>query len=129
MIQQQEFNFDAKPDLNVKEARRLRDEGIETAVAHANKVEPRWIDKAYEYFKNHFLLSTNGAFQMEEFRSYCAMMDFPLPAHNRAFGGVVVRAVKEGIIKSVGKQATRSKKSHCANAELWIQVKPSQIKK
>lgn len=125
-MKQSEFDFNKKPDLNEKEARRLKNEGIDRAVTKADKDNPGWSDRAYEFFVNKFLLNHNGPFMGEDFRSYCALMDFPLPANNRAFGAVFVRAKSRGIIKSVGKQPTRAKKSHQANAELWIQIKPSE---
>lgn len=123
-----EFDFNKKPDLNEKEARRLRDEGIDRAVTKADKESPRWSDRAYKLFVEKFLLNHNGPFMGEDFRSYCALMDFDSPHSNRAFGGIFLRARHAGIIRSLGKKETRSKKSHRANAEVWIQVKPSERK-
>lgn len=127
-MKQPELDFNKKPDLNKEEANRLRNEGIDRAVKKADKDNPGWSDRAYQYFVNVFLRDKNGPFQAEEFRHFCAQMDFDLPANLRAFGGIFTRARHAGIIKSVGKQPTRSPKQHRANAELWIQVKPSERK-
>lgn len=126
----QEFDFDAKPELNKEEAAKLRDTGIDIAVTAANKKNSEWSEKAYAYLRDHFLLNHNGAFMGEDFRSYCALMDFPLPDNQKAFGGVLKRAAsgKDPLIKKVGVQATRAKKSHRANAAVWIQIKPSDRK-
>lgn len=128
-MKQPEFNFEKAPDLNAKEGRRLRDEGIDRAVAHANKENPGWSDKVYDLFVNKFLLNTNGPFLMEEFRSFCAQIDFDFPPDSRAFGAIPKRAKKEGLIKSVGTRPAKSKKSHMANYNIWIQIKPSERKK
>lgn len=126
--QHPEFDFNKKPVLDAKEAARLRDQGIDRAVKKADNDSPSWSDRAYKFFIEKFLLGVNGPFMAEQFRSYCAEMDFDLPDNKRAFGGIMVRAKHAGIIKSVGKKETRMPKSHRANAELWIQVKPSERK-
>lgn len=125
---QPEMDFTKGPDLNKEEGMRLRDEGIKRAEDHANKVDPDWSKKAYEFFINRFLLYKNGPFMAEEVRSYAAEVDFPLPPSARAWGGVFQKARHEGIIKSMGTKPVRNKKAHRANAALWIQVKPSERK-
>ena len=124
-MKQSEFDFNKKPDLNEKEARRLKNEGIDRAVTKADKDNPGWSERAYQFFVNKFLLIKNGPFMAEEFRSYCALMDFTLPDNARAFGGVIKRAAANGIIERVGFQNTKNKKAHLTPATLWRQVKPS----
>ncbi len=128
MTNHPEFDFNKKPVLDERQAREQKNIGIERAVMKADNDSPGWSDRAYKFFVEKFLLNHNGPFMGEDFRSYCALMDFDMPKNNRAFGGLFVRAKGAGIIKSLGKKETRSKKSHRANAEVWIQVKPSERK-
>jgi hypothetical protein len=64
----------------------------------------------------------------EDFRAYCAGMDFDLPDNARAFGGIFVKAKASGIIVRVGFKNTRNKKAHLTPATVWRQVKPSERK-
>lgn len=123
-----EFDFNKKPVLDEKEARRLKNEGIDRAVTKADNDNPGWSERAYQFFVNKFLLIKNGPFMAEEFRSYCALTDFTLPDNARAFGGVIKRAAANGIIERVGFQNTKNKKAHLTPATLWRQVKPSERK-
>lgn len=128
MTNNPEFDFNKKPVLDEKEARRLKNEGIDRATNKAEKDNPGWNDDVYRFFVDKFLLSTNGTFMAEEFRSYCSLMDFPLPDNARAFGGLFAKAKARGIIIRVGFQNTKNKKAHLTPATLWRQTKPSERK-
>jgi hypothetical protein len=109
--------------LDEVQATSLRDTGIKMAVEHADAKEPSWSQRAYDFLIKKFLMNHNGPFMVEEFRSYCAQMDFPLPPHARAFGAVIMRAAKENVVEKVGTQNTRNPKSHRTPATVWRQVK------
>lgn len=112
----------AAVQLNILEAIRERDKGILQAVSHANTVHAQWSDIAYSKLKE-FLNTVTGPFQAEEIRSYAAIDDnFPLPPHERAWGGVIRKAAFEGLITKVGIKSTRNPKAHCANSTVWIKV-------
>lgn len=107
--------------LDAIEASQLRDEGIQKAIDHANDVTPDWSKRAYLFLLS-FLGTHPGPFMMEEVRSHAALMDFPLPPHARAWGGIIARAAKAGIVERVGIQKVKNIKAHCANAAVWIKV-------
>jgi hypothetical protein len=108
--------------LNIFEAREARDQGINRAVMHADETIPDWSSKAYGLLLQ-FLSIHVGPFMTEEVRTYAAQIDFPLPPHARAWGGVMLRAVKAGIIQQAGTAKVKNVKAHCANAAIWRQVK------
>lgn len=108
--------------LDMKQARVERNKGIEKAVMHADQQVSNWSDRAYGFLLR-FLSNHNGAFMAEEVRSYAVLMDFEMPPHNRAWGGIMLKAAKAGIIERCGIQKVKNKKAHCANAALWRQVK------
>lgn len=108
--------------LEFFEGREARDAGMAKAAEHAEVVVPGWNDLAFDQFKE-FLSNHPGEFMGEDFRAYCAMVDFPLPPHARAFGGVILRAVKAGIISRTGYGKVRNVKAHCANAAIWRAVR------
>lgn len=98
-----------------------RDSGIATAVNHANAVTYKWSEAAYTFLK-HFLTTTSEPFLVEEVRSYAAELDFPLPPSARAWGGIIARASKEGIVENCGYRKTTNVKAHCTPAALWRAV-------
>lgn len=105
-------------NLNLSESRIARDEGIQKAITHAESVVPEWSELAYAELKK-FLLNYPGEFMAEQFRSHCALVDFPLPPHSRAFGGVFLRAARAGIIEKVRLQQVTNKKAHLCYASVW----------
>ena len=105
--------------LDIKQARKLRDGGVEKAEEHAEREWTDWKEKAYEFLK-YFLDNHNGPFMAEEVRSLAAYQDFPLPPSARAWGGIIIRAAKEGLIVRMGIQKVKNKKAHCANAAVWM---------
>jgi len=109
------------PVLDIKQARAERDNGIKRAADHADRVSDGWSDRAYQFLLK-FLGNHNGPFMAEEVRSAAALMDFELPPSARAWGSVVLKAAKAGIIERIGIQKVKNKNAHCANATVWRQV-------
>lgn len=108
MIQQQ---------LDITFARKARDKGIEKAITNADRVSPSWSEKAYALLKE-FLHYHKGEFMGEDFR-LSVTNKIESPPHNRAFGGVFMRAAKAGIIERVRYAPVKSVNCHRANASVW----------
>lgn len=109
--------------LDIFAAEQARDKGIETALSNADWKEKDWPKKAFEFLKK-FLQNHNGPFMVEEVRSYAALLDFPLPPSARAWGGIITKAAKSGIVERCGYQPTKNVKAHSTPAALWRQIKP-----
>lgn len=109
----------AQLELDIFKSREARDKGMQTAVDHAEAVIPDWSQKAYGLLQE-FLKIHVGEFQAEEVRSHAALVDFPLPPHARAWGGVIARAARSNLIKQIGIRKVRNPKAHCANSAVWI---------
>jgi|SRR5688572_2022080 len=108
--------------LNIIDAIEERDKGIKQATDHANAVNKDWSEKALAKLKEFISFHTEP-FQAEEVRSFAAMDDeFPLPPHERAWGGVIKSAAFQRLIRKIGLAPTKNVKSHCANAALWQKV-------
>lgn len=108
--------------LDLTAARKARDKGIEKALKSAEGVDPEWRNKAYakllEFVADHF-----GEFKAEDIRAYAAMDDdFPLPKSERAWGGILVRAIHKGIIKKVGVGPVKNKRAQCALANTYVKA-------
>lgn len=123
---QPEFDFNKKAKDEVGKI--LRDDGIKRAVDHADRVDPGWQDKAYKFLIERYLPQKNGPFMTEDVRSFAAYWDIDPPPDNRAWGHVIVKAVKAGILKKAGTGTTENPISHKRPANFWIQVKPSERK-
>jgi hypothetical protein len=97
-----------------------RDEGIKTAVDHADAVHEKWSERAFEMFKAWLHgWPTGYKFLIEDFRFSASIRGLPEPPHLRAFGGLAVRARNAGLIKSNGLKPTKNVTSHRANANEW----------
>jgi hypothetical protein len=90
--------------------------GIRKAVEHANVEVKGWSDQAYNYLIDY--ATKHKQFMVEDVRE--ASKDvIPVPPSTRAWGGVVVRASKAGVIRRKGFQNVKNAKAHCTPATLW----------
>lgn len=97
-----------------KQARDARDAGIATAVEHASAVMPGWPQLAFEalceYAKQH------PTFTIEQARK---AMNVPEPPNTKAWGGVVSKAMRAGIVEADGWTQAEDPKVHCNQVTLW----------
>ena len=93
--------------------------GINQAVCHADKEEPSWSDKAYDFLVKY--IRTNKEFMVEDVRE-SAMGIISDPPSKRAWGGIVLRAKNKGLIRFVRYEKVKNPTAHCANAAVWIKV-------
>jgi hypothetical protein len=103
--------------FNIEFARQARDKGIKRAVDHADKDTEKWSDIAYGFLKE-FIRIQKQSFLAEDFRMAVTEL-IPEPPHNRAFGGLFMRAAKAGLITRVGFGPVKNWKAHRANASIW----------
>lgn len=104
--------------MDFSEANFLRDDGMNMALLNAESKNPGWQLDAMFYLLR-FLDSINKDFQVEEVRSFAHQQGLAIPPTFRAWGGIVKKAVKEGLIKKVGIAPTSNAKAHRANAAVW----------
>ena len=117
--------FDLKPVdkpavvLNIRIAEQRRDAGIEEAIEHADNVITGWSDKAYQILRQ-FLNTIDSEFMVEQVRQYAAGIEgYEAPSHDRAWGGVVRRAQKAGLVIYVTTRRTSNVNAHRTPAGLW----------
>lgn len=85
---------------------------------HANKVEKDWADKAYIKLKEYLIITNGNQFMCEDVREY-ASKSISEPPSKRAWGAIIVKAKKEGIIEHCGFSQVSNPTAHRANASLW----------
>lgn len=100
-----------------------REVGISQAVDSAERIHPGWCDQAFQYLKA-FILDSTAPFMAEDVRE-AAEGAVPSPPSLRAWGAVMIRAAKEGLIKRAGHQNVRNERAHKTPATLWI---PTHVK-
>lgn len=97
-----------------KQARDARDAGIATAVEHASAVMPGWPQLAFEalaeYAKHH------PTFTIEQARK---AMDVPPPPNTKAWGGIITKAMRAGIVEAAGWTQAEDPKVHANLVTLW----------
>lgn len=95
----------------------LKELGIYKAVAHADSVYEDWSDNAFKILKE-FVRFHDEPFMCEDVRQY-ANNYLPAPPNDRAWGAIILRGKKDGIIKHYGFGQVRNPRAHRANASLW----------
>jgi hypothetical protein len=85
------------------EALSARDAGMQSASAHAEQDAPGWGERAYQAIKNNpGLKRCLDGFTMETARAYAWGHGLDSPPDARAFGGVTVRLLRDGVIEKIG---------------------------
>lgn len=108
----------------VTEGQRLRDEGIQRAIEHADRENAGWSNRAANLFIEYMGLYGKGhRFKTEDVRIYGKLNDkIEEPPSNRAWGSVARKIVASGLIKSAGQATVTNPKAHCAFATLWEKI-------
>ena len=114
--------------LTLEQAAARRDTGMERAVARADRAVEFWSEDAYAFVfeicsmlkspkaKEHGLSSAT-TFLTEDVRAYAEKRGLTPPPDQRAWGAVMQRAAKHGLIRRIGYMPARS--SNLSPKALW----------
>jgi len=91
-------------------------EGMQRAEQSANNTHYKWSDTAYSFLIDYS--KKYSSFMMEDV-ILASKGSVPEPPTNRAWGGVVRKAAKEGKLVNLGFQKKKSEGSHSTPAVLW----------
>ena len=94
----------------------LRDKGIKQAVDNANNTHEKWSVKAYKFLTNY--IKSQHEFMTEDAR-IASEKEIPKPPSNRAWGGIILRASKAGLINRIGFSNVKNVKAHRTPATVW----------
>ena len=94
----------------------LRDKGINQAIDNADDTHERWSEKAYKFLINW--IKTQYEFMTEDVR-LASEKEIPIPPSNRAWGGIILRASRAGLISRVGFSNVKNAKAHRTPATVW----------
>ena len=105
-------------EFDYTENRLIRDEAISLSVDGADEVVPNWSGRCYQELIKY--VNRVDEFMTEDFRDWCREINFPIPDEQRAFGGVIMGAVKRGLIVHTGKWGEmKSKNCHMNPKKIW----------
>ena len=105
--------------LPSEQAKLLRDEGMDRAVDHAERCNPYWQVFAMDYLKGYLDEIGSKPFMGEDFRKWSEEQGLQKPPTGRAYGAVIMRAHRKGLIRSIGYSQTTNPTAHCAIASIW----------
>ena len=94
----------------------LRDKGISKAIDNANNTHGKWSDKAYKFLLGY--IKSQHEFMTEDLR-LASEKEIPKPPSNRAWGGIILRAVRAGLITRNRFSNVKNPKAHKTPATVW----------
>ena len=94
----------------------LRYKGIKKALDNANNTHDKWSDKAYDFLLKY--IKYQNQFMTEDVR-VASEKAIPKPPSNRAWGSVILKAAKSGLINRVGFANVKNAKAHKTPASVW----------
>lgn len=98
-------------------AERLKQLGIARAIDNAEKAAPGWTSEALSFVREYARL--HAVFMAEEVRAFAHGQGLPLPPSARAWGGVIIKAAKSGLLKKVGTGTVSNARAHKCFASRW----------
>jgi len=102
-------------------ARLLRDQGMQTAIDHADAVSEEWSERAYGKLRAYVAGLHSGAlFTCEVVRDYAERSGLPPPPDKRAWGGIMVRGRHAGLFRKHGFTIATDPKVHCNPVSQWV---------
>jgi len=108
---QQSFDF--------TENRAIRDASVQLAMDSADEKVRNWSKQCYEMLVKYVNLV--GEFMTEDFIVWLEGEKFPIPNEKRAFGGVIMGAVKRGLIVHTGRYGEmKAKHCHMNPKKIWV---------
>jgi hypothetical protein len=107
--------MDKQRELRLGEA--LRDEGIERAAAHAEKVSEGWRELAAVLL--HEYARVTPKFTAEQASAYAFSRGLPKPPDGRAYGSVIARGRRANLIVLDGYEKSPNPKHHRDTATRW----------
>lgn len=93
-----------------------RDDGMQRAVDHAERVAAGWKRRAHGYLLE-FLCSRKESFLTEDVREFSERKGLDAPPDGRAWGAIMRAAAKEKIITKIGYAPAKS--SNLSPKVLW----------
>lgn len=102
--------------LNLFSGAELRDNGITAALENADRQICNWSYHAYQFLLEY--TKANKQFMAEDVRN-ASIGIIETPPSSRAWGGILVKAAKSGLIKRIGFKNVKNAKAHCTPATLW----------
>lgn len=118
MSEKQTTIFDPAYRASIQ-AEQNKETGMMLAVAHAEDHIKDWADRAGQWIKIFLDVQGNKPFMCEDFREFTLKSGFDQPPHQRAFGWVIRKAARDGLIVSVGYGQTSNPNAHRAVASYW----------
>lgn len=105
--------------LDIFQSEINRDKGIKKALDSAEELNDGWANQAFIFLRNY--IKSNNHFMAEEVRKASEGI-VPNPPSERAWGGIIVRARKEKLIKRIGYQNVTNPKAHRTPAAVWGRI-------
>lgn len=109
---QDTINFD------VPIAEVYKTEGMTRALLNAESKIPCWGGYALQMLRK-FIGTHTGPFMMEDVRAYAYANGLPRPERDQAWGAIVRRAFKCGIIVKIGQGVAKDPTRHRGYTALW----------
>jgi hypothetical protein len=104
------------------EGRRLRDEGMDKAAAHADHVTAGWTLRAYELLLVYISNPAVDTFMTEDVREWIKDL-LPEPPRNQSWGSIMTRAKKAGLIVHHGTDTHKDPARHRGISNVWRVVR------
>jgi hypothetical protein len=105
--------------LNIFEGKKRRNAGMQRAQDKADKKNPGWSEAAYEFLKDYAKL--NAKFMAEDVRFAAQGIEALKVENQKAWGSVIQRGVREGIIHNNNSEYRKVKNANanCTPAAVW----------
>jgi len=113
--------FTPLADTQIEVGRAARDDAMRRAADHADKQHADWTGQAYRALLDFLDLNGSSPFMTEDVRAFVAfaLVD---PPDSRAWGAVIKRASRAGLIERIGYGEHKDPIRHRGISAIWRRV-------
>jgi hypothetical protein len=110
-------NDPSQPDLFGQDVRAAADAGMAQAADHADRVNPGWTGAAEAQLRAY--ASQEPTFAAEDVRAWAHRRGLPHPPTGRAWGMVIRKARKAGVLVPAGFRTSKLGPGHAHPIQVW----------
>jgi hypothetical protein len=96
----------------------LRDKGMKVAADHAEAVILNWGKDAFDMLLEY----PSTTFMTEDLRFWAYNNGLPKPPNEKAWGSIIIKAVRAGVITHQGYRKVNNPQAHARPASVWEKV-------
>lgn len=106
-------------EFDTRKAEAYRQDGMNRALMNTESKNPQWAAQALDILKR-FIASHSEPFMVEDVRAFAYKQGLQHPERDQAWGAIIRRACKNGLINKIGQGIAKDPTRHRGYTAIWM---------